>query len=827
MSIRLREGFADETLERVLEDLAVRFLINCPAEDLSSIERVFFQIEEAHWFYQDFLRALNPLLPRLKMKQFTVKLLERCPDVWQWGDPKDALAKFGKYKSMIPVRGAALFTPKMDKILLVQGTESKSWSFPRGKISKDENDVECAVRETREETGFDSSDLIDDDEYVARTIRGKNYKIYLIKGVPEDTVFEPLVRNEINAIEWRSVKQLAKDVKNGSNKYYLVNSMFKPIMGYIHRMKGTETDEELKRKATLQLKKILGIGEEKKEVVDPGRALLNMLQAKSKENRENGIPPQQAQVTLPQIAAQMPPNMAGFAPPPVPMGMPFAPSFGYPFAMPFFNPYMQFPTAFPLPPTQQPSQPIRPVPATPKMKEIVIGTPEPEFVAPAASSLAKPTFPVNKNSKELLALLKGPDQSVRVLKRGETLDQVRSPQYAPPQGPPPQAALPQGGAAQLLNVLKRPSSTGAGQLLDVLKNSPIPRSQDAQPRQNSAQLLEILKKPAESNGNQLLSILKRPSTETPPSNGADLLKVLKSPPERATSQSNGSQLLNVLNSPQSSGSGSGAELLSILKRPSAPPAAAVASPPAVAPAAALPTAAAALPTTGNPLLDILKGGASTSSPAAAPSSNGNQLLDILKGGSSTASPAPSPSSNGNQLLSILKGGSISAPAPTATATATPPTAPSPAPATGNSLLDILKGGPSAPSSSAGSAQLLSLLKGPSTTPSPSGPSSGAQLLATLKSPQTPDSVEAIHGSVSATPSKSLQDILQSQKQQEIEEIEEEEDEEDSSEQEQEDFDGIDDNEFEEFDELDTVDEEDRSYGRQMKTYVDEDDLYDF
>lgn len=51
MSIQLRNGLANQTLDRVLEDLLVRFVVNVPEEDLSSIERIMFQIEEAQWFY--------------------------------------------------------------------------------------------------------------------------------------------------------------------------------------------------------------------------------------------------------------------------------------------------------------------------------------------------------------------------------------------------------------------------------------------------------------------------------------------------------------------------------------------------------------------------------------------------------------------------------------------------------------------------------------------------------------------------------------------------------------------------------------------------------
>ena len=54
--------FRDMTFEEVLEDLNARFLVNLPEEEMSLV-RVYWQAEQAHWFYEDYLRPLNPLLP--------------------------------------------------------------------------------------------------------------------------------------------------------------------------------------------------------------------------------------------------------------------------------------------------------------------------------------------------------------------------------------------------------------------------------------------------------------------------------------------------------------------------------------------------------------------------------------------------------------------------------------------------------------------------------------------------------------------------------------------------------------------------------------------
>lgn len=278
MSIQLTDGLANQSVDLVLEDLLVRFLVNVPDEDLSSIERVFFQIEEAQWFYTDFVRQLNPLLPSMKMKSFSTKVLKKCPLIWKWGDPLDAISRFGKYKSTIPVRGVALFNKDLTKVVLVKGTESNAWSFPRGKISKDESDIDCAIREVEEETGFNARDLISENDVIERTIKGKNYKIYMVKNVPEDYNFQPLARNEISKIQWHDIKSIQKKSRSNPNNYFIVSAILKPMLRWINKNKGILNEEELMLQAEIKLKSLLGINQPKQENLDAGRELLNILQ---------------------------------------------------------------------------------------------------------------------------------------------------------------------------------------------------------------------------------------------------------------------------------------------------------------------------------------------------------------------------------------------------------------------------------------------------------------------------------------------------------------------------------------------------------------------
>lgn len=49
--LAIMAAVTSHTLDDVLNDLCTRFLINIPDEDLQDGIRIFFVIEQAHWFY--------------------------------------------------------------------------------------------------------------------------------------------------------------------------------------------------------------------------------------------------------------------------------------------------------------------------------------------------------------------------------------------------------------------------------------------------------------------------------------------------------------------------------------------------------------------------------------------------------------------------------------------------------------------------------------------------------------------------------------------------------------------------------------------------------
>lgn len=56
-----------------------RFIVNLPDEELESIERICFSIEQAHWFYEDFVRPQASHLPSLSLRKFSELVFQSCP----------------------------------------------------------------------------------------------------------------------------------------------------------------------------------------------------------------------------------------------------------------------------------------------------------------------------------------------------------------------------------------------------------------------------------------------------------------------------------------------------------------------------------------------------------------------------------------------------------------------------------------------------------------------------------------------------------------------------------------------------------------------------
>ncbi|KAL2838710.1 hypothetical protein BJY01DRAFT_237360 [Aspergillus pseudoustus] len=275
-------------LEDWLDDLCVRFIINLPREELESVERICFQVEEAQWFYEDFIRPLDPALPSLSLKAFALRIFQHCPLMANWSryHHMTAFSEFLAYKTRVPV-------------VLVKGwKKGANWSFPRGKINKDEKDLDCAIREVYEETGYDvrEAGLVKDEE--------DHMRLYVFRGVPQDAYFEPRTRKEISKIEWWKLSDLptlkkSKQYDEGqaaanANKFYMVAPFLHPLKKWIAQQK------KLDPKAHLDIKQTLNDGDIS---MDEGLQTTNIGLMPNQVPRELAVPSDLPEVAAPHDAS--------------------------------------------------------------------------------------------------------------------------------------------------------------------------------------------------------------------------------------------------------------------------------------------------------------------------------------------------------------------------------------------------------------------------------------------------------------------------------------------------------------------------------------------
>lgn len=112
------------------------------------------------------------------------------------------------------IRGAGvILRDKANRILLVLGRNHDKWSFPKGHLeSKDPSPEECAMRETKEETGLTVDIPTGTERWTCH-----QYIYYLIgpDQVTEGWHLQPEDHNEVAYAKWFTVTEIM-DLRNGN-----------------------------------------------------------------------------------------------------------------------------------------------------------------------------------------------------------------------------------------------------------------------------------------------------------------------------------------------------------------------------------------------------------------------------------------------------------------------------------------------------------------------------------------------------------------------------------------------------------------------------------
>ncbi|KAK4153678.1 hypothetical protein C8A00DRAFT_43429 [Chaetomidium leptoderma] len=189
----------------------------------------------------------------MSLRSFCLRIFQHCPLLAPFSAENHmrAFEEFMQYKTRVPVRGAIMLNEDMDSTVLVKGwKKGANWSFPRGKINKDEDDLDCAIREVYEETGFDikQAGLVPKDDevkYIQISMREQQIRLYVFRNIPMDTFFEPKTRKEISKVEWYKLSELPAFRKKGNNshddaaaasnanKFYMVAPFLVPLKKWV------------------------------------------------------------------------------------------------------------------------------------------------------------------------------------------------------------------------------------------------------------------------------------------------------------------------------------------------------------------------------------------------------------------------------------------------------------------------------------------------------------------------------------------------------------------------------------------------------------------
>ena len=222
--------------EDALEDVHTRFILNLPDSELQTADRIFFQLEQAWWFYEDWICDPHPdwtHLPRYpNFRPFALALWTYSPLLPPPDEFSAMWTKFSLYKRKISNYGCILMSADCQRMVLCRVWNGKSFSFPAGKINQGEDGRNAAARETYEETGFDPSckfgltaawkqqdapkvtwnPVIQEEDALVVTDdnSGKRRTQYVVVGVPTDFPFEPVARKEVSSVQWFTFDNIPK-----------------------------------------------------------------------------------------------------------------------------------------------------------------------------------------------------------------------------------------------------------------------------------------------------------------------------------------------------------------------------------------------------------------------------------------------------------------------------------------------------------------------------------------------------------------------------------------------------------------------------------------
>eukprot|EP01105_Mastigella_eilhardi_P027719 TRINITY_DN870_c1_g1_i4.p1 TRINITY_DN870_c1_g1~~TRINITY_DN870_c1_g1_i4.p1 ORF type:complete len:499 (+),score=99.05 TRINITY_DN870_c1_g1_i4:153-1649(+) len=227
-------------LPHIMDALSKNFLPDAELKTYRSAEHMFINIEEAWWYYKDVYREAFAHLPALDLKEFAECMFDFSPRLDLLRDSllrvttfNELVSSFRRFKGTIPCAGAILVSTGLNYVVLVKGFGFTGWGFPKGKLKDGETCSTGAVREVKEEIGYDIGVHIEKDQRIEMSVGRRKVTLFICKDVPMGSTFEPETRNEISEIAWHRVSSVLSP--QGSNRYISIVPFMKQFIVWLHR----------------------------------------------------------------------------------------------------------------------------------------------------------------------------------------------------------------------------------------------------------------------------------------------------------------------------------------------------------------------------------------------------------------------------------------------------------------------------------------------------------------------------------------------------------------------------------------------------------------
>lgn len=110
------------------------------------------------------------------------------------------------------------------------------WGFPKGRRNYNEKDVDCALREFAEETGYKGGSIIENIQPFEEIFMGSNYKsykhkYYLMKVEDQDGI--SFDKTEVSKIEWKSYEECLASIRGYNlEKKNVIEDIYKCLTMY-------------------------------------------------------------------------------------------------------------------------------------------------------------------------------------------------------------------------------------------------------------------------------------------------------------------------------------------------------------------------------------------------------------------------------------------------------------------------------------------------------------------------------------------------------------------------------------------------------------------